>query len=175
MNQYLSEYKKLRDNVDSVAGRLSQEHSPHLQCKKGCDLCCMDYSILPVEFYSILEELKNRGINKENLQLNKKTNEDCIFLKDHVCTIYESRPLIRRTHGLPLLYTNEDGEWELSTCELNFKDYNFKNFSEENTFSQDKFNSKLFLLNRKFIAEFKDGKPLGEFELLPLKKLMKKL
>jgi uncharacterized protein len=107
--------------------------------------------------------------------MEKKNNEDCIFLKVHAYTIYESRPLICRTHGLPLLYTNEDGEWELSNCELNSKDYDFENFSETNTFPQDKFNSKLFLINREFIAELKDGKPMSEFELLPLKILAEKL
>ena len=80
-----------------------------------------------------------------------------------------------QAHGLPLLYTNDDGEWELSNCELNFKNFDFEHFSEENTYPQDKFNSKLFLINREFIAEFKDGKLMGEFELLPLKKLAEKL
>jgi uncharacterized protein len=175
MQKHISAYRKLRQKVDAISMELSEKHARHLQCKKGCDLCCMDYSILPVEFYSILEELKSRGFKTENLQLNKKKDEDCIFLKNHVCTIYESRPLICRTHGLPLLYTNNNGDWELSTCELNFNDFNFDHFSEENTFPQDKFNSKLFLINREFIAESKDGKPIGEFELLPLKKLAEKL
>jgi len=174
-NKWIEKYRALRRKVDSVSSSLSHTHSAHLECKKGCDLCCMDYSILPVEFYSILEELKNRGFKEKNLQLNKKNNEDCIFLKDHACTIYESRPLICRTHGLPLLYTNNDGEWELSTCELNFTTFNFDNFSEMNTYPQDKFNSKLFLLNREFIAEFKDDKHFGESDLIPLKKLAEKL
>ncbi|MBW6537233.1 MAG: YkgJ family cysteine cluster protein [Mariniphaga sp.] len=175
MEKHFSAYRKIRKETDVISKKLSKVHSSHLQCKKGCDLCCMDYSILPVEFYSILEDLKSRGFKAENLQRIAKNDEDCIFLKNHDCTIYESRPLICRTHGQPLLYTNDDGEWELSTCELNFKDYDFENFSEENTFPQDKFNSKLFLINREFIAEFKEETHLGEFELLPLKKLGEKL
>jgi Fe-S-cluster containining protein len=169
------EYRALRNKVDNVSSSLSRQHATHLQCKMGCDLCCMDYSILPVEFYSILEELKSRGFKKDNLQLKGKKDEDCIFLKNHACTIYESRPLICRTHGLPLLYTNNDGEWELSTCELNFTAFNFENFSEQNTYAQDKFNSKLFLLNREFITEFEDEKHFGDFDLIPLKKLADKL
>ncbi len=171
----INKYRALRKKVDTLSSSLSRQHATHLQCKKGCDLCCMDYSILPVEFYSILEELKSRGFKTEKLQLEGKNDKDCIFLNDHACTIYESRPLICCTHGLPLLYANDDGEWELSTCELNFKDYDFENFSEKNTFPQDKFNSKLFLLNREFIAEFEGEEHFGEFELLPLKKLAEKL
>mgnify|MGYP006307844539 CR=1 FL=1 len=175
MQKHISAYRKLRHKVDDVFLELSEEHARYLQCKKGCDLCCMYYSILPVEFYSILEELKSQGFKTENLQGNKKKKEDCIYLKNHACTIYESRPLICRTHGLPLLYTNDEGEWELSNCELNFKDFNFENFSEKNTFPQDKFNSRLFLINREFIAEFEGEEHFGEFELLPLKKLAEKL
>jgi uncharacterized protein len=174
-NIWMDKYRAIRKKVDAVSFSLSQTHATHLQCKKGCDLCCMDYSILPVEFYSILEELKNRGYKAENFQRNAKNDEDCIFLKNHACTIYESRPLICRTHGLPLLYANDDGEWELSACELNFNDFNFDNFSEENTFPQDKYNSKLFLINHEFIAEFKEENQFGEFDLLPLKKLAEKL
>ncbi len=176
MEKHFSAYRKIRKETDVISEKLSKVHSSHLQCKKGCDLCCMDYSILPVEFYTILEELKGRSFDKKIiLSKSYKNYEDCIFLKDHACTIYESRPLICRTHGLPLLYTSDDGEWELSTCELNFRDFNFENFSEKNTFSQDKYNSKLFLLNREFIGEFEDENYFGEFDLLPLKKLAEKL
>jgi len=175
MQNHFSAYKKLRDDADAVSEKLIGEHSSQLQCKKGCDMCCMDYSILPVEFYAILDELKKRNFKPNNLQQNTTNEEDCIFLKNHACTIYESRPFICRTHGLPLLYTNNDGEWELSTCELNFREFNFENFSEKNTFLQDKFNSRLFLINREFIAEFEEEEHFGEFDLLPLKKLAEKL
>ena len=38
--------------------QLTEIHSKHLQCKKGCDLCCMDYSIFHFEYYTILDKLK---------------------------------------------------------------------------------------------------------------------
>lgn len=175
MQKHFSAYHKLKKEVDAVSAKLSAEHNKHLQCRKGCDLCCMDYSILPVEFYAILDELKKENFNTNNLQQNTKNEKDCIFLKNHACTIYEWRPIICRTHGLPLLYMNNDGEWELSNCELNFKEFNFENFSEKNTFPQDKFNSRLFLINREFVAEFEGEEQFGEFDLLPLKKLAEKL
>jgi hypothetical protein len=40
----------------------------------------------------------------------------------------------------------------------------------ENTLPQDKYNSKLFLLNKEFIAEFTDRK-YGEMDLISLKEL----
>jgi Fe-S-cluster containining protein len=173
-NNHFLKYRDLRKEIDSVAMNLEKEHSSHMKCKAGCDLCCMDYGILPVEFFSILNELKVGTFQKELLKESPESESSCIFLQNHICTIYKSRPVICRTHGLPLLFTNEDGEWQLSACELNFTQFNFEKFNTENTYQQDKYNSKLFLLNRDFIAEFKEKK-FEEFELIPLKKLIEYL
>lgn len=173
ISNYTIEYLKLRDEIDSFSKKLEEKHQKYMNCKSGCDLCCMDYSIFPVEFYSILEELKNRDFTGSVLP-EIQDEENCIFLNDHRCQIYESRPVICRTHGLPLLFANDDGEWELSACELNFTEYNFEKFTPKNTFPQDKFNSELFVLNKKFIAGFSE-KRFGEFELIPLKNLKKEL
>jgi Fe-S-cluster containining protein len=134
----------------------------------------MDYNIFPVEFYSILQELKDKKFKPEITEPKKEQDSSCIFLKDHKCTIYASRPVICRTHGLPLLYANNEGEWELSACELNFTAFNFEKFTGKNTFPQDKFNSKLFLVNKQFISEI-SGINYNEFDLIPLKNLAKEL
>ena len=168
--KYFKEYRNLRDEINSVVKILEKEHESHMKCKAGCDLCCMDYGILPVEFFSILEELKSGEFRKKSLTETPNDETSCVFLQNHVCAIYKSRPAICRTHGLPLLFTNEDGEWQLSACELNFTQFNFEKFTTENTYPQDKYNSKLFLLNRDFIAEYKE-EIFEEFDLIPLKKL----
>ena len=41
-------------------------------------------------------------------------------LVENCCSIYESRPLICRTQGLPLLLESEEGELEVDFCPLNF-------------------------------------------------------
>ncbi|MBN1819393.1 MAG: YkgJ family cysteine cluster protein [Prolixibacteraceae bacterium] len=130
----------------------------------------MDYKIFPVEFYSIVEELKNNSFNVSDIE-KKEAENNCIYLKNHECLIYNSRPIICRSHGLPLLYTNDEGEWELSACELNFTEFE-NGFTEENTFPQDKFNSKLFMINKKFIQESKEKK-FAEFELISIKEIIK--
>lgn len=132
-------------------------------CKKGCDLCCMDYDVFPIEFEMIKEGIKN-----ENIDFQESPDGNCIFLKDHACQIYEHRPIICRTHGLPLLFMNDE-QWELSACELNFTEFDDEEFSIENTFPQDKFNSKLFMINKKYIQE--RNLPYSEFDLISLYKL----
>lgn len=172
--KYIKEYRSLRNEIDSEVKIIEKEHESHMKCKAGCDLCCMDYGILPIEFFAILEEFKKNDFQKETLTKTPKDKSSCVFLQNHVCAIYKSRPVICRTHGLPLLFTNEDGEWQLSACELNFTQFNFEKFNTENTFPQDKYNSRLFLLNRDFIKEF-EAENFEEFDLIPLKKLIEYL
>lgn len=177
IQKYNHDYFRLRKDIDEQAAILEKEHKKHLSCKSGCDLCCMDYNIFPVEFYSILNELQDQKFKPRPLPIPKEEeekNSSCVFLKNHKCIIYKSRPIICRTHGLPLLYTNDNDEWELSTCELNFTEFNFDGFSDKNTFAQDRYNSKLFVLNRKFIANFTAEK-FKETDLIPIKNLIKYL
>ncbi len=166
MENFFSSYYQLVTRIDQLTEKLFKLHKNHIQCKKGCDLCCMDYRIFPVEYYAIREQLRMQNRPETRPQ---ETDEDCVFLKDHGCAIYENRPIICRTHGLPLLYMNDES-WELSTCELNFTNFNDDDFSDENTYPQDKFNSELFQLNKRFIATFKEKK-FSEFDLIPIKEL----
>ena len=101
--------------------------------QKKMRLMLHDYNIFPVEYYSIHKNLKS---DKFALRPNFKDDNSCAFLSDHACLIYEHRPMICRTHGLPLIYTNDDNEWELSNCELNFKAFNFEEFTFDNTYSK---------------------------------------
>ena len=171
-NIHFEKYKVLLTEIDRHSAILEDLHFKHMQCRNGCDLCCIDFSVFPVEFYFILNELKKKNFKPES-GVNTE-NEICVFLKNNSCTIYEQRPIMCRTHGLPLLYANDNGEWELSACELNFTEFDFDEFTDENTLPQDKYNSKLFLINREFIAEFTDKK-YNETDLIPLKEIGKQL
>lgn len=170
-NLTFGKYRRFLVEIDKQVSQLTQLHSKHLQCKKGCDLCCMDYKIFPVEFYSILDKL-----TEDNVTIDTTISNDnsCAFLKNHSCLIYKYRPVICRTHGLPLIYMNDDNEWELSNCELNFIDFDFEDFTIDNTFQQDKYNSRLYLLNKEFISGFTDEK-YEATDLIPLKLLAKKI
>jgi Fe-S-cluster containining protein len=164
----MEKYLALRNEIDLLSKNLEIKHAKHMKCKSGCDMCCMDYSVFPIEFYAILKQLQNKDLKP---QINKNALEaDCVFLNSNKCTIYEARPVICRTHGLPLMYMNDNGDWELSACELNFTEFDMESFSDENTFPQDTFNSKLFVLNQKFIKKFEEKK-YNEFDLIPLRKL----
>jgi Fe-S-cluster containining protein len=163
-NNFAEKYRKLIAESDSECRRLEELHSDKMVCRKGCTSCCMDFSIFPVEFFTIAETLKGKEIN-----YNKSAGEgECPMLVDGLCSIYESRPFICRSHGLPLLSMGEDG-WELSHCELNFTG-NSPCFDETNTLAHDRFNSMLFILNKEYIRTLKDA-DYSELDLIPLTRL----
>lgn len=49
-------YMALRKEIDLEVERLEQFHKPQMVCKKGCDLCCLNFSVFPVEFEAIRKE-----------------------------------------------------------------------------------------------------------------------
>jgi hypothetical protein len=62
----------------------------------------------------------------------------------------------------------EEG-WELSHCELNFTE-NAPEFDEANTIPHDRYNSRLYMINREFIRSFEDRR-YSEFDLIPVSSL----
>lgn len=164
----LERYRELRNEVSKLSDQLAKLHKDEMACKKGCSECCMHFSVLPVEYFSILQELKQNP-PKQYQELNEEA-DDCNFLINDLCQIYESRPFICRTHGLPLLFMSQEGDdWELSACPLNFTD--FEDFHSENTFSQDTYNSKLFLINQEFVKNY-EAENFGGFDMISINRLL---
>lgn len=164
--QAFDQYKKVRVEIDKTCQTLHKQHLHHTQCRNGCDSCCMNFSVLPIEFFSILDAIKNNPP-----QLNSDNTDKCLFLVNHACQIYEHRPSICRSHGLPILNMDSEGEnWELSYCPLNFTNVDEDYFTLDNGFQQDVYNSELYLANREFVKHFENGK-YSENELLELRML----
>lgn len=161
----IKKYFALRKELDKLCSELSALHAPHMNCREGCSECCMDFSIFPVEYHAIKYEAGD--LLKQGSSGIPSTQ--CPFLAHSKCIIYKSRPIICRTQGLPLLFMNDDN-WELSFCELNFKEFNQQEFNFGNTLSQDRFNSRLYMINQAFLEEL-PGKSYVAGELIPLKNL----
>ncbi|MCL2480874.1 MAG: YkgJ family cysteine cluster protein [Spirochaetaceae bacterium] len=128
-------------------------HKEDIICKKGCSKCCAAITLFPVEFFAIKQEIHNT-LSLPDFN-NTKQSHGCIFLKDSICKIYESRPIICRTQGLPLLYFSDKLEnYTISFCDKNFtsRDENFE-FDTEYSIDLDRLNSLLYKLNKEFMKE----------------------
>lgn len=164
-------YYTLRAEIDTLSQKLINEHQQHLLCREGCDQCCLNLRIFPVEYHAILSELTPAGIPTINVITGEE--DPCTFLNNHSCSIYPSRPIICRTHGLPLLFTNDEGtDLELALCELNFTDAEDVEFTVDNTYPEDSFVSQLYLINRAFIKHYKEIDYKGQ-QLIRLSDILK--
>lgn len=161
-------YLSLREEISLLCERLHEQHKPFTLCADGCDACCLDFSVFPVEFFAVLHQIQSSGAS---VSFNEGNGEKCTLLNHSSCSIYPFRPIICRSHGLPLLYMDAEGEeWQLSFCELNFIEAPEDLFDFENTYPQDTYNSRLFLINQEFIKEYKEY-PYKPEELIPLRNL----
>ena len=156
MNSTIEIYYRLRDEVDRKAAVLERLHADWMACKKGCSSCCLDLTVWPVEFYAILGEMKAAGLSLESINPDKP----CGYLDDSdACMIYPFRPIICRTHGLPLVYWQEDHdppEYGIVFCEKNFKAAEQIEFTAVNTLNMEEVNEKLARINLVFLDELKD-------------------
>ncbi len=151
---YFDAYFEFIKYVDDKIKDLEKKHSKDIVCNKGCSSCCLDTTILPIEFFSIVSILKDK-ISPEI------TKESCAMLKNSLCQIYEFRPLICRTHGLPLAYGEDEDPLSKSItfCDMNFTK-RIPVFNSKNILDMDELNIELVRLNEKFVKSF--GKELPE-------------
>jgi Fe-S-cluster containining protein len=99
---------------------LEQVHAPRTQCRKGCCVCCVDeITVFEVEAENI------RRYHADLLEYGTPHAPGaCAFLaEDGSCRIYEHRPYVCRTQGLPLRWIDENAEGEVvemrDICPLN--------------------------------------------------------
>ena len=160
----LDEFYDFFDRTNAKIDEVTKKHEKYLSCKKGCTYCCMNISVLPIEFYAIGKMLKK---SKKKIKLNR--HKRCAFLQDCLCMIYQFRPMLCRTHGLPLSHrdSHDPSRINVSICDLNFVDKTPK-FKLDNTLDMDEVNLELYRLNEKFIAKFNTRLPAR----IPLSKVV---
>jgi hypothetical protein len=146
-------YRQLLEQVDKWTADMSRRYKAHLMCRKGCDLCCRrKFSVSAVEAYNIAGTF--RGLPKSLQRAVRKQKESCAFLVNGACSVYESRPIICRTYGLPSLHRNEKGEGAISWCDLNFTNVSGDfAFQADGIIDVDTLNVKVEGVNQLFVKE----------------------
>ncbi|MCX7958260.1 MAG: YkgJ family cysteine cluster protein, partial [Deltaproteobacteria bacterium] len=94
-NDFFRKYEEIRSQTLKFHLEFDKRHI-NFMCKKGCSDCCESFSLLPVEYYYIKSRLCKLNITNSPSGDNK-----CVFLKESECLIYDLRPLMCITQGLP--------------------------------------------------------------------------
>lgn len=120
----LDNYRDLVSRVDEMCRMIEESLRPEITCTRGCDGCCRHLSLFPVEAVALaaaLRKLPLPVIDRIKVRARASLPDGpCPLLEKHCCLLYPARPLICRTHGLPLL-VNRDGERRVDYCPLNFR------------------------------------------------------
>jgi Fe-S-cluster containining protein len=146
----IEKLKLFYQTVDSLAEKLEIIHAERLNCKKGCSACCVD----GITVFEI--EAVNISHNHSNLLAKENPHEKgmCVFLdKDGACRIYENRPYVCRTQGLPFRWIDEieDELVELrDICPLNEEGEPVETLPEEKCWTIGEFEAKLAELQKEF-------------------------
>lgn len=151
MEERFNKLENFYEEVDKLTSALSERHSDRLKCKAGCFSCCVDnITVFEVEaeyikhYHSDL--LKGESPHPKGY---------CAFLNDKgECRIYEHRPYVCRTQGLPLRWLEEINDEELidmrDICPLNDEGEPIVNLKVEDFWTIGPFEEKLAEIQNEF-------------------------
>ncbi|AJE04935.1 YkgJ family cysteine cluster protein [Geobacter pickeringii] len=149
----LNNYRALIQRVDALCQRIEARFADQIVCRKGCSDCCRHLSLFPVEGAALAEAVAALP-PAEAEQIRSKARQassdgPCPLLADGACLLYAARPLICRTHGMPLI-TAADGERRIDFCPLNFQ--GVPSLPGDAVIDLDRLNEILTAVNALFIA-----------------------
>lgn len=167
-------YQKLLSDIEIITKDLKERFSQQITCHLGCIGCCqqqLTLSLIEVDFISLA--IKNLPTNQQQKILlaaqaiKNKTNQTnaCPLLDNISCSVYESRPVICRTHGFPITFKDEESEeLFLDVCPLNFsEDGESVELNLTDTIDIDRLNLRLAAINYTYSRdELGDGKKSAE-------------
>ncbi|KAB8030612.1 YkgJ family cysteine cluster protein [Fluviispira multicolorata] len=142
-SQELQPLINLQENSSNFFINFQNKFSKNMMCKSGCSKCCyVDISVFEVEAKLIIEwvmfltPVKKKEFlatlelpeSSEKQNTLGKKSKPCSFLRNDICAIYEVRPTICRTQGLPLQYKVSENKNQVQlavdVCPLNFTQEN---------------------------------------------------
>jgi hypothetical protein len=121
----------LRTRVDAHFDAAVARTPEGFACRAGCDQCCQRFSVFEVEAAPIRRALAELEAKAPALrqQIREQGRDPhataCALLVDGLCSVYAERPLICRSHGLPVAVPDPDepdGALLVDHCPLNFRE-----------------------------------------------------
>ena len=154
MAQLLENYRQTVARVDSLCRGIHDMLADRITCSEGCSSCCTAITLFPVEAAALRAALEALPAPRREAILNHVRRHDgeerCPLLDDHRCLLYAARPIICRTHGYPIVYS-EGNERKADCCPLNLEDGS-QPVSGTAVIDLDKLNTLLVAVNALYLA-----------------------
>jgi Fe-S-cluster containining protein len=159
----LANYYALVDKVDGLCRQIETEFADQLACNAGCSGCCRHISLSWVEAVALATALHRLPPNEaEEIRLRAQSSRSdgpCPLLADDRCALYRDRPIICRTHGLPVLTETGAGK-AIDFCPHNFK--GLDSLPGTAVVDLERLNTLLDSVNRLFVSRFFEISPNEE-------------
>ena len=122
----LERYRELAAKIDGFFTRVAARHGAEMQCAAGCSACCRQrLSITGVEAAAIVAWAGTRPAAEraEVAATAAAAPPDACSALDAAgrCRIYDARPLVCRSHGVPVRMKSPRGLPVVESCALNFR------------------------------------------------------
>ena len=168
LSTLLSQYQTLCRYCDDAFAMTLQAFRAHIRCAQGCASCCLLETVVPLEAFVITSYLESAASHSSAARSYRtpQTQTRCVFLHEDTCVIYSVRPLICRTHGLPIRYP--DGQ-AIDACPLNFADIDRATIDIQFVLDAERITHNLMRLNLAFCLITQQPEAAGE--RIPLRAL----
>ncbi|MGB4598489.1 MAG: YkgJ family cysteine cluster protein [Trichlorobacter sp.] len=151
----LANYHSLVAKVDDLCRGVKDRLDEVITCHAGCSSCCLVITVFPVEAVAMIEAA-NRLAPEQLKHLKQhlaswSEGQACPLLKDQRCLLYEARPIICRTHGLPILLL-EGEQRRIDVCPKNCQ--GIDHLPGEAVLDLERLNTLLAAVNALYLREF---------------------
>jgi hypothetical protein len=156
ITQIIARYQELCAWCDRLFDAVIQRFPQDMACSRGCHQCCVLGSVTALEALVMARALAGSPRARPAKKKHAASRSDgCPLLEKGLCRIYGDRPVICRTHGLPILDTT-DSPPTVNCCPLNFRQTEIALIDKSHMVDQELISMNLMKLNLAFALTLGD-------------------
>lgn len=166
----LDPYRDLTAKIDAFFARVAARHGDDLQCAAGCSACCRQRLTITAVEAAAIEAWAATRAAAERAEVAAAAAaaapDACTALAaDGRCRIYDARPLVCRSHGVPVRMRSARGLPVVESCDLNFRARGPAAADPDCVLDQELVSTMLGLVDRRFAAADASGAPPARVDL----------